>query len=84
MQMKCSKNLERAIVLGLILSTGVCGSAWAENNLEGHFIVNGAGNPDKFPTIDYDKTYNNIDISIILRVLLIKLCIGIFFGVLLV
>lgn len=63
MQMKCSKNLERAIVLGLILSTGVCGSAWAENNLEGHFIVNGAGNPDKFPTIDYDKTYNNIDIS---------------------
>lgn len=31
MQMKCSKNLERAIVLGLILSTGVCGSAWAED-----------------------------------------------------
>ena len=30
MQMKCSKNLERAIVLGLILSTGVCGSAWAK------------------------------------------------------
>lgn len=29
--MKCSKNLERAIVLGLILSTGVCGSAWAED-----------------------------------------------------
>lgn len=29
MQMKCKKNLERAIVLGLILSTGVCGSAWA-------------------------------------------------------
>lgn len=28
--MKCSKNLERAIVLGLILSTGVCGSAWAK------------------------------------------------------
>lgn len=27
--MKRSKNLERAIVLGLILSTGVCGSAWA-------------------------------------------------------
>jgi len=63
MQMKCKRNLERAIVLGLILSTGVCGSVWAENNLEGHFIVNGDGNPDKFPTIDYDKTYNNIDIS---------------------
>lgn len=30
MQMKCSKNLERAIVMGLILSTGVCGSAWAK------------------------------------------------------
>lgn len=29
MQMKRSKNLERAIVLGLILSTGVYGSAWA-------------------------------------------------------
>lgn len=30
MQMKCSKNLERAIVLGLILSTGVYGSALAK------------------------------------------------------
>ena len=30
MQMKCKKNLERAIVLGLIFSTGVCGSAWAK------------------------------------------------------
>ena len=30
MQMKCKRNLERAIVLGLILSTGVCGSAWAK------------------------------------------------------
>lgn len=29
MHMKCKRNLERAIVLGLILSTGVCGSAWA-------------------------------------------------------
>lgn len=28
--MKRRKNLERAIVLGLILSTGVYGSAWAE------------------------------------------------------
>ena len=27
--MKRERNLERAIVLGLILSTGVCGSAWA-------------------------------------------------------
>lgn len=29
--MKRSKNLERAIVLGLILSTGVCCSAWAKD-----------------------------------------------------
>ena len=29
MHMKCKRNLERAIVLGLILSTGVYGSAWA-------------------------------------------------------
>lgn len=32
--MKCKRNLERAIVLGLILSTGVCGSAWAYTNLD--------------------------------------------------
>lgn len=31
MQMKCKRNLERAIVLGLILSTGVCGSVWAKD-----------------------------------------------------
>lgn len=29
--MKRKKNLERAIILGLILSTGVYGSAWAED-----------------------------------------------------
>lgn len=28
--MSKKKNLERAVVLGLILSTGICGSAWAE------------------------------------------------------
>ena len=40
MQMKCSKNLERAIVLGLILSTGVYGSAWAVegNNCSNDYI----------------------------------------------
>ena len=32
--MKRKKNLERAIVLGLILSTGVCGSAWAESIID--------------------------------------------------
>lgn len=30
--MKRRKNLERAIVLGLLLSTSVYGSAWAEVN----------------------------------------------------
>ena len=41
MQMKRSKNLERAIVLGLILSTGVCGSAWADD-----FIWHGSTDKD--------------------------------------
>lgn len=31
------KNLERAIVLGLILSTGVYGSAWAAEVTTGNF-----------------------------------------------
>ena len=37
--MKGKKNLERAIILGLILSTGVYGSAWAEtsNGIKGSF-----------------------------------------------
>lgn len=38
------KNLERAIVLGLILSTGVYGSAWAEETITGPIV---------------DDTYNN-------------------------
>lgn len=33
--MKGKKNLERAIILGLILSTGVYGSAWAEDETSG-------------------------------------------------
>lgn len=45
MQMKRKRNLERAIVLGLILSTGVCGSAWgAEPDIYYHGGVNGNGN----------------------------------------
>ena len=35
--MKGKKNLERAIVLGLMLSTGVYGTAWAE--ITGQFYV---------------------------------------------
>lgn len=36
--MKGKKNLERAIVLGLILSTGVCGNAWAEETITGPIV----------------------------------------------
>lgn len=36
--MKGKKNLERAIILGLILSTGVYGSAWAAEVTTGEFI----------------------------------------------
>ena len=42
MRMKCKRNLERAIVLGLILSTGVYGSAWAAD-IEFHGHANGSG-----------------------------------------
>ena len=35
--MKRRKNLERAIVLGLLLSTSVYGSAWAELSNDMHF-----------------------------------------------
>lgn len=42
--MKGKKNLERAIILGLILSTGVYGSAWAEEPITGPIV---------------DDTYNN-------------------------
>lgn len=74
MQMKCKRNLERAIVLGLILSTGVCGSAWAYEQLpdnghwEGIMNKNGEGvNIEKsgvFDSINVNATgvpndYNN-------------------------
>lgn len=73
--MKCSKNLERAIVLGLILSTGVCGSAWAEykqlpddGQWEGIMNTNGEGvkieKSGEFDSINVNATgvtkdYNN-------------------------
>ena len=58
MQMKRSKNLERAIVLGLILSTGVCGSAWAEDLVNENLWVNGDGNAEGLVV---DKTeYENV------------------------
>lgn len=63
MQMKCKKNLERAIVLGLILSTGVCGSAWADTNLDDSGYWNDS--TDKSGTgavIDTSKDYNNVNV----------------------
>lgn len=60
MQMKCSKNLERAIVLGLILSTGVCGSAWAKDftwHESTHEDGSGTG-----AVIDTSKAYNNVNV----------------------
>lgn len=63
MQMKCSKNLERAIVLGLILSTGVCGSAWADTNLDDSGYWHGS--TDEYGTgavIDTSKDYNNVNV----------------------
>ena len=64
MQMKCKKNLERAIVLGLILSTGVYGSAWAES-LKGVYTPNESGNPKPDGTVieRMEKTFDEIDIK---------------------
>lgn len=65
MQMKCKRNLERAIVLGLILSTGVCGSAWAEytqlpddGQWEGIMNTNGEG-----VTIKKSGEFNSINVN---------------------
>lgn len=64
MQMKCKRNLERAIVLGLILSTGVCGSAWAES-LIGDYTPDDHGNPIPSGTVieGEEKIFDEIDIK---------------------
>lgn len=64
MQMKRERNLERAIVLGLILSTGVYGSAWAES-LIGDYTPDGNGNPKPDGTVieGVEKTFDEIDIK---------------------
>lgn len=70
MQMKCSKNLERAIVLGLILSTGVCGSAWADDFIwrdstdkdgsgTGAVIDSGAFTEYENVNVSLDETHRN-------------------------
>lgn len=66
MQMKRKRNLERAIVLGVILSTGVCGSAWAYTQLpddgqwEDKMNANGEG-----VSVSTDKIFNSINVNAI-------------------
>lgn len=65
MQMKCKRNLERAIVLGLILSTGVCGSVWAkyisiDNSGEWKGIMDEYG---QGASISTDKTFDSINVN---------------------
>ncbi len=59
--MKCSKNLERAIVLGLILSTGVCGSAWAKDFT---WSDKGTDMTGSYAVMDKDANYDTVDVSL--------------------
>lgn len=64
MHMIRERNLERAIVLGLVLSTGVCGSAWAYTQLpdDGHweYIMNKNG---EGVTIEKSGEFNSINVN---------------------
>lgn len=60
MQMKCKRNLESAIVLGLILSTGVCGSAWAAD-IEFYGKADYLGNTNGY---EIKENINGIDINV--------------------
>lgn len=64
MRMKCKRNLERAIVLGLILSSGVCGSAWAED-IYYRGEADEAGNSGAVIPISGDDVFevDNVDIQ---------------------
>lgn len=59
MQMKRERNLERAIVLGLILSTGVYGSAWAAEDFVWDQEANAAGTG---ATMSASNTYNSVNV----------------------
>ena len=73
--MSKKKNLERAIVLGLILSTGICGSAWADTihefkgdrdsngtiTLTNGTVVTVYGKGNYGPGIDHNTGGTNID-----------------------
>ncbi len=64
MHMKCKRNLERAIVLGLILSTGVCGSAWAAD-IEFHGKVDTDGNTFvNEDNVKWNENINGININV--------------------
>lgn len=64
MHMKCKRNLERAIVLGLILSTGVYGSAWAAD-IYYHGEADEHGNSGAVIPISGDDVFevDNVDIQ---------------------
>lgn len=49
------KNLERAIVLGLILSTSVCGSAWAD------FVIEDTPLADYYVAGMFDSTGSTVN-----------------------
>ena len=57
------KNLERAIILGLILSTGVYGSAWAAEVTTGDF-ENAANEPIEGISVDVNNYTVSKDIVI--------------------
>lgn len=60
MQMKCKRNLERAIVLGLILSTGVCGSVLAAD-IEFYGKANSSGDTSGY---EIKENINGININV--------------------
>lgn len=65
MHMIRERNLERAIVLGLILSTGVCGSAWAaEDLINENLKADVHGNPIGLGFEEGEYEYNNIKLNL--------------------
>ena len=65
MHMIRERNLERAIVLGLILSTGVCGSAWAaEDLINENLKADVHGDPIGLGFEEGEYEYNNIKLNL--------------------
>ena len=65
--MKRKKNLERAIVLGLILSTGFCGSAWAEEVTTGELKNGQHTDGSLIDGVTIDDININIDKSLVVN-----------------